>query len=292
MTSSNTMVKYFKNQPNSIQWTNAYILCLASKLSYYGKAKNENILKSWGFTKASFLTKKDKKHLIDSQLSVSSNDEIVLVTFRGTEPKNIKDWITDLKFRQKKRAVFGGKIHRGFAAGLDLVWSELSEQLKLHEAVNKTIWLTGHSLGAALATLASQRLNLSNNYNIGALYTYGSPRVGDPEFVKNFKVPVYRFENNNDIVPKIIPKTLLDKYEYRHVGESLYFNWKGKLLKGPNKKKKRLDMLFGGLRAMTEPGIDGIEDHNLKYYAKLIKKQINNQTVKNKLRIPFPDFWS
>jgi hypothetical protein len=77
--------------------------------------------------------------------------------------------------------------------------------------------MTGHSLGAALATLAADRYG-----NIQGVYTYGSPRVGDRAFMEDFHVNAYRFVNNSDIVTKVPSAGL-----YCHVGELKYIDGEG-----------------------------------------------------------------
>ena len=62
------------------------------------------------------------------------------------------------------------------------------------------IWVTGHSLGGAMATLVSHRLAVEG-FPVRAVYTYGSPRPGDRNFRDAYRLPNYRFVNDNDLVP-------------------------------------------------------------------------------------------
>ena len=73
-----------------------------------------------------------------------------------------------------------GNVHRGFKAALLEVWTDLENYVSNLQKDNLKIWITGHSLGAALATLAADRYG-----NVQGLYTYGSPRVGDQDFKKD-----------------------------------------------------------------------------------------------------------
>ena len=87
---------------------------------------------------------------------------------------------------------------------------EHNDQLK----VRKDVYMTGHSLGAAMATIAATR------YQPIELFTFGSPRVGGSKFIRNIKCPHLRFMNNNDIVCRIPPAWL----GFRHHGDMIYFN--------------------------------------------------------------------
>src|SRR5262249_14299388 len=69
---------------------------------------------------------------------------------------------------------------------------------------------TGHSLGAALATLAATRRAPQ------AVYTFGSPRVGKEAFVRSLmSIPIYRVVDDEDVVTRVPPEIL----GFRHVGE-------------------------------------------------------------------------
>ena len=91
--------------------------------------------------------------------------------------------------------------------------------------------MTGHSLGAALATLAADRYG-----DVQGLYTYGSPRVGDRMFKVDFNVNAYRFVNNNDIVAKVPPASM-----YCHVGQLKYIDRDGRLHEHTNRWEKWSD---------------------------------------------------
>ncbi|MCX5893209.1 MAG: lipase family protein, partial [Deltaproteobacteria bacterium] len=91
-------------------------------------------------------------------------------------------------------------MHRGFQAALDEVWERLHDYLEGKENARRTVWFTGHSLGAALATLAASRYG-----KVRGLYTFGSPRVGDLDFKQAFLVPTYRFVNHDDLVTRVPP---------------------------------------------------------------------------------------
>jgi triacylglycerol lipase len=159
-----------------------------------------------------------------------SADEII-IAFRGTS--SASNWIADAIATQQKFkwAKDAGLTHRGFTG----IYGSARRQI--HSALrqlpeDRTLYLTGHSLGAALATLCAMDLAANTN-RVPILFTFGSPRVGDPDFVQAFAKQVpnsYRIHNEFDPVTHI-PPTIFKlprqekTYYYRHVPASypLYF---------------------------------------------------------------------
>jgi predicted lipase len=157
---------------------------------------------------------------------VASNETYVIVAFRGTESRrrsgsrDFQNVIADIKADCNIILVdsgYGGNVHKGFNDALDEVWKDLLNYIKSIHCSSRSLWMTGHSLGAALATLAAARY-----VDLQGLYTFGSPRVGDPGFKTHFSVKAYRVVNNNDIVTAIPLPGL-----YRHVGDLWYIDRDG-----------------------------------------------------------------
>ncbi len=96
-----------------------------------------------------------------------------------------------------------GKVHRGFRTYTDKIW----EPIKAHISPikNKDIWFTGHSLGAAMATLMARRCVLDISMRVPTLFTYGSPRVGNRAYINEFNSQIthHRWVNDGDIVTKV-----------------------------------------------------------------------------------------
>jgi hypothetical protein len=155
-----------------------------------------------------------------------------VLAFRGTQVDafwpSVLDWATDFHIEP---ALDGSDdvVHAGFHHALDQVWKEDNiKQLRtaLAEAPSRRLWITGHSLGAALATLAASRCQGEADIlpHVAACYTYGSPRVGDPSFGTRIRVPVYRVRNNSDVVTDVPPQGVL-----KHVGEVEFLDNNGHL---------------------------------------------------------------
>jgi hypothetical protein len=138
-----------------------------------------------------------------------------ILVFRGTE-LDPRDWATDLNALPASWPE-GGLVHEGFAAALRVIWPALAPALS---QVAGRLLYTGHSLGAALATLAASR------HAPQAIYTFGSPRVGDMAFVQTLSaLPHHRFTNCCDVVCRVPPEA----FSYRHVGPASYLDRRGVL---------------------------------------------------------------
>jgi hypothetical protein len=129
------------------------------------------------------------------------------LVFRGTEQKPA-DVISDLLLSVPLLGL--GDVHRGFKKALDVVWDEIATELKDPALKDVPLFMTGHSLGAALATLAAAR------HTPRAVYTFGSPLVGNQAFVNTLNgVPIHRVVDDIDGVT-FVPPPLLG---YVHVGQ-------------------------------------------------------------------------
>ena len=137
-----------------------------------------------------------------TQAILLENDEYVFLGFRGTEATSIKDIKADANAIIKD-CKSGGKIHSGFDEAFNELAIEIQSFLNNSEYTNKPLFITGHSLGGALATVATKKLK--HKGGIAACYTFGSPRVGDAEWTTKIKTPIYRLVNAADPVTMLPP---------------------------------------------------------------------------------------
>ena len=155
----------------------------------------------------------------DTQVQVAERTPgEVWVIFPGTA--SAQDWLTDLKVR--KIAWGETRAHRGFATAFRSVAGPLLAHLKSA----RQIIITGHSLGGALATLAAD-LCSEAGLPVAAVYTFGSPRVGNGPFARAYNARLahctFRVVNARDPVPHV--PWLLGTY--RHVDTQVYLNANG-----------------------------------------------------------------
>lgn len=143
------------------------------------------------------------------------SDGTVYVAFRGTQADDPTDIGIDADLRLRSWRA-GGKVHTGFSQALDSIWSAVEQWLKSQD--QSRVWITGHSLGAALATLAASLVPGAT------LVTFGSPRVGDGVFAASFaQRDVRRYVDCSDVVTMVPPELL----GYQHVGLILYIDQHG-----------------------------------------------------------------
>ncbi len=157
----------------------------------------------------------------------SARRQTTVVAFRGTEPDDPSDLLTDARFILADWSTPAGerpgKVHDGFArcAQEHDLFARISTHLAALPAATR-ILLTGHSLGAALATLMASWIPSAH------LYTYGSPRVGDAAFAQSLKNPLsLRFVNCCDLATRVPPSTVLG---YVHTGTLAYIDRTGRRL--------------------------------------------------------------
>ncbi len=152
---------------------------------------------------------------------------ILIISFRGTETK-WQDIAVDGKAWRTALSGEGwsdwGSVHSGFHSAFASISKILHTKLGEYEDSDVKIWITGHSLGGALATLMAADIlrlkSLGKKLDLRGVYTFGSPRVGNNDFYDRFtkeasdaQTRVVRFRNGNDAVTHI-PGLL----EYKHVG--------------------------------------------------------------------------
>ncbi|MBW4505618.1 MAG: lipase family protein [Scytonematopsis contorta HA4267-MV1] len=217
------------------------------------------------------------EHFIDfpdtnTQCIAVGDDEKIVITFRGTE--NLNDWKTN--FKLLKAAWKVGMVHAGFYGSLQSVWPDAMNRLEKLRTNNQPIWLTGHSLGGALAALACATFCKElPDYEIAGIYTFGQPRIGDLIFCKAFdteaKARYFRVVNNNDAVPRI--PTL----KYGHAGNLLYFDARGNLHHNPNMSLWNPIFwwyrLQGYYKSLFNLDSDDIGDHRMGDYRMLAMRQ-------------------
>jgi len=174
------------------------LIKLIDALGYDHQQEKADLEKNLGILKMKLVSTFDNG---GTQAILVSNEQFAVLAFRGTEKDSVQDIKADLKAKTTQSET-GGKIHQGFKEAFEKVSFDVQTEVNKGELKGKPLFITGHSLGGALATVAAK--SLSHNGGIAACYTFGSPRVGDDEWIAGMKPPVYRVVNAADCVT-IIP---------------------------------------------------------------------------------------
>ena len=127
------------------------------------------------------------------------------VAFRGTE--SLDDWLINVEVRQVGQQHGWGMVESGFSDVYDQCSPTIRDALgKLSIA---RLYVTGHSLGSALATLCAADLKVVLGIT-PTLCTFASPRTGDPAFAARFNAEcpeTWRVANTEDIITTVPPAT-------------------------------------------------------------------------------------
>lgn len=198
------------------------------------------------------------------------NDKEVYLSFRGT--KNAMDFLSDGSAFMVRRPY--GLVHNGFVDAFERL-KPLIAKFKHFETTygkpvlygqdkSKTIYTTGHSLGAAMCALCAYWLGESTEWDI-KVYTAGQPRVGNWRWKRNYNklgLEHFRFVHGDDIVTKV------PRLWFYHVGNPIYMNDKGEIIKRNPQGWKRFFMF---------PLIKGVADHLMfKNYFSNISGKLTN----------------
>lgn len=238
----------------------------------------------------------------------SACGKVAIVTYRGTEPTNFINWLTDADVNPEKVHVpFPGaaaqfEVHGGFYRNVRATRYEVVTALEraLHgqsiipgegklENPLQALYLTGHSLGAAMAALMGVMIVTEPAYaplaaKLRAVYTYGQPMIGDPPFAKACAAHpflcknVIRYIYRRDVVAELPPTA---SGHFAHFGPELRFeDEKWKESKTPTKQLRNVAELPGAFAAFVAhqirwlrklPFQHSIYDHMPRHYIAALK---------------------
>lgn len=240
-----------------------------SGIAYMDEKDAKKSTKELGFTQIEFYDRDG------AQAYRFQNKTDMVIACRGTQPCEFSDIKADLE-AMPVVAETVGRVHKGFKAEVDDLWPMILEDLGPKAIGKRKLWVTGHSLGAAMATIIAARCTLEADkipdVHVEELYTYGSPRVGWNKYCKSLPVTHYRWRNNNDIVTTV-PLWIMG---YRHHGTECYIDSKGVVRLNLGFINKVVDKLRGMLTGLLRGRIDNFSDHSIAEYAHHLKGWSND----------------
>jgi hypothetical protein len=160
----------------------------------------------------------------------------VIVVFRGTvDADELRDDANMLRLVKLRPKPDRARVHAGFVAHLgkqgcgEKILATVLKEVAARQRLRRpcSVLLTGHSLGAAAATLLALRLDGSSLRMRITLVTFGSPRVGNRHFQRAFDASArlrhYRVQNELDPIARG-PWWLPFPGTYRHTGHHVWLD--------------------------------------------------------------------
>ena len=207
----------------------ATFLCEASALAYLGESEGAKAFKEILGLEARLFS------VGNTQAWLGTSADHIVVAFRGTESPTSLDGLKDILITDAMNllvvpegrlghdlaaAGVGARFHKGFVDAIAAIWPALAPAFEAEfGASDRPIWLTGHSLGGALALLAAWLLK-RKFIAVEEVCTFGAPMIGNrtacDAFNRELAGRIHRYVNGRDPVPKL-PGLSLVANEFTHV---------------------------------------------------------------------------
>ena len=209
--------------------SSATYLCEASALAYLGAAEGKKAFQEILGLDASLFS------VDNTQAWLGTNADHIVVAFRGTESPTSLDGLKDILLTDAMNllvvpegrlgldlaaAGVGARFHKGFVDAIAAIWPVLLPAIEAEvKKCDRPIWITGHSLGGALALIAAWLLK-RKFIAVEEVCTFGAPMIGNRTagvaFNREFAGKIHRYVNGRDPVPKL-PGLSLVANEFVHV---------------------------------------------------------------------------
>ncbi|MFM8579343.1 MAG: lipase family protein, partial [Planctomycetaceae bacterium] len=207
----------------------ARFLCEACELSYLGSSEGAQ-----AFTNR--LGLESRLFSVDNtQAWLGTNDDSIVVAFRGTESPTTIDGLKDILLTDAMNllvvpegrlgvdlaaAGVNARFHKGFVDAIAEIWDPLAAAVEAEIGRrDRPLWLCGHSLGGSLALIAAW-LFKRRFVSVQEVCTFGAPMIGNKAaregFNRELAGRVFRYVNGRDPVPKL-PAVSLAANAFEHV---------------------------------------------------------------------------
>ncbi len=200
----------------------------------------------------------------------------IIVAFRGS--RSLLDFIHDAEcyFASYVRNGEVGRVHSGFLADFESIKAEVISRVVSFRKLYPTakIYVTGHSLGGALAILAALELRWQQ-LTPAMVVTFGQPRVGNNLFAQFYNAQLreitWRVVNQNDVVPRT--PGWLWPFPYRHCGQEILLDEWGSYDVNPPLACKLFVDALGLWRAYSKREDVLIREHFIQAYQEMLEAE-------------------
>lgn len=202
---------------------------------------------------------------------IAKTTKQIVIAFQGT--KNRQEFVTDLEAWMVSRNLIYGPVymvHGGFNNALNSVWMEILTTVKKLRDNGQEIWITGHSLGGALAKLCALRF-YENSIPVTGVYTFGQPRcfnwAGAKLYDRVLGDVSFRVRDKADGIPMVPLATA----GYLHSETLIYFDVTGKMhVDPPMWLMIRSDLANICMEWKLGHKVAGLNDHSCQNYINLV----------------------
>lgn len=286
----------FKAGATSHEWANAYLLAYVSNLVYPTETgmtedfddheefedRFATKLESLGIARSSVeLVTASEGLAIDAEAVVFSTNDAVIVVFRGSESSSaadLRDWVTNAQAVFHKLTADGyaakSAVHTGVWNATGRIYRELKSTVDRAARGGRKVWITGHSLGGAMASVFAGRY-IRDGGSVQGLVTFAAPRCANGAFgtrVVNRAKFVQRWANKNDIVPMVpldIDFEPFDDYTDAN-GYYVHFGTTASILKNDN-----IDLTGREVRCPNDDYLTGdTREHGMALYCQAIRREM------------------
>jgi triacylglycerol lipase len=283
----------FEPQATEFSPTNALLLAKLCEAAYSDSADAEDItLNQLNFSKFYWI---DLTGNFEDVYAIgAARGDFAVVAFRGT--KDIQNWMTDFNSTPVSFPwLFDsgpdvGDIHAGFGHALRDAWANVCDVVNVmiprppvEQGIlispQPTLWLTGHSLGGALAVLTGAVYNMWQQATmrpVAGVYTFGQPRVGLYKFCGNYdqvlRPKTFRFVNKSDLVPRVPFRG----FDYADLGRMIHFASNGapslESMEWANLLNRTFQSFADFFRIVGNLNVD-VGDHSMDGYVAAVQSQ-------------------
>ncbi|MFW9993125.1 MAG: lipase family protein [Candidatus Odinarchaeota archaeon] len=239
--------------------------------------RSELGIKQYGFELVHYIESTNT----DTQCYIARDEKKkrIVIAFRGTS--SVQDLLTDIIILQTiypptRRLFFKPRVHAGFLEAYKSVKKEIHAHLNtlFSEQGSSRLFVTGHSLGGALATIAAVDLNQTFKLPV-TIYTYGSPKVGNSWFARKFNRKIkdsFRIANVDDVIPSYPPVI-----GYNHINSLVFIDKKGNIDTKPSALEQIIEKLDDTLIVLTG---QVLKKHASELYQSALNSSLDKQNEK------------